>query len=120
MKKLRTYYVGFKVPMAVVTKNSVFWDVMACSLLKANRHFRGTCLHLQGKQINQARNQCEAGSKHDILNLRNTSYLTVQNLLSFNFLPIFVILPFVFCWCKKLCLIINEEHGLRTLRFSWH
>jgi hypothetical protein len=31
-------------------KRSSFWDIMPCSLLKVNRHIRGTCpLHLQSQ-----------------------------------------------------------------------
>jgi hypothetical protein len=31
-------------------KISVFWDIMLCSLLEVNWHFRGTCRpHLQGR-----------------------------------------------------------------------
>jgi hypothetical protein len=42
-------------------KNSVFWDIMPCSHLKVNRSLRGTYrLHLQGRRINQARNQPES------------------------------------------------------------
>jgi hypothetical protein len=42
-------------------KRSVFWNITPCSLLKVNRRFGGTCrLHLQGRRISQARNQCEA------------------------------------------------------------
>jgi hypothetical protein len=43
-------------------KSSVFWDMM-CSPLKVNQCFGGTCLHLKGWRISQARNQHEAGSK---------------------------------------------------------
>lgn len=45
-------------------KRSVLWDIMVCSPLKVNQHFRGTLhLHLYGPRINQARKQHEAGSK---------------------------------------------------------
>jgi hypothetical protein len=38
--------------------SSIFWDVTPCSPLKINRSFEGTCgLPLQGRRINQARNQ---------------------------------------------------------------
>jgi hypothetical protein len=44
---------------------TIFWDIMLCSPLKVNWRLGGTCrLHLQGQRINQARNQCEACSKH--------------------------------------------------------
>jgi hypothetical protein len=50
-------------------KRSVFWSVRPCSLLKVNRRFGGACcIHLQGRRINRARNQYEAGSKHRIVN----------------------------------------------------
>jgi hypothetical protein len=49
---------GFEVLTAVVMKNSVFWDIVPCSLLKVNWRFGGTCcLQLQGQIISQARNQ---------------------------------------------------------------
>jgi hypothetical protein len=33
---------------------SVFWDIMLCSAMKVNQHFRGTyCLHLQGQRGSQ-------------------------------------------------------------------
>jgi hypothetical protein len=42
--------------LAVVMKNSIFWDITSCSLLKVNRRFGGACrLHLQGRRIRQAR-----------------------------------------------------------------
>jgi hypothetical protein len=50
-------HVGFEVLTAVVMKSSVFWDKMPCSPLKINRHFGGTCLHLQGQRISQEGNQ---------------------------------------------------------------
>jgi hypothetical protein len=40
-------------------KSSVFGYIMLSSSLKVNWHFRGTCLHLQGRRISQARNQHE-------------------------------------------------------------
>jgi hypothetical protein len=45
-------------------KSSIFWDITACSPLKVNLRFGGTCrLHRQGRRIIQARKQREAGSK---------------------------------------------------------
>jgi hypothetical protein len=38
-------------------KSSILWDITPCSPLKANRRFGGTCLHLQGQRISQARKQ---------------------------------------------------------------
>jgi hypothetical protein len=38
-----------------------FWDITLFSLLKVNQCFKGTYhLHLQGRRISQARNQCES------------------------------------------------------------
>jgi hypothetical protein len=55
--KQKSLYAGFEVLTAVVMKSTIFWDIMPCSLLKANRHFGGTHrLHLQC-QIRQARYQ---------------------------------------------------------------
>jgi hypothetical protein len=49
----------------VVMKSSVFLDIMPCSLLKVNQRFRRTRhIHFQSRRISQARNQCEASSKH--------------------------------------------------------
>jgi hypothetical protein len=37
-------------------KNSVFWIIMVCNLLKVIRCLRATCLlHLQGQRIRQAK-----------------------------------------------------------------
>jgi hypothetical protein len=48
--------------------SAIFWDATPCSLLKANRHFGGTRrLYLQGRRLNRARNQYEAGSKQSSL-----------------------------------------------------
>jgi hypothetical protein len=49
--------VGYEVPMAVVMKSSIFWDIMPHTPFKVNRRFRGTCrLHFQGRRISQAKN----------------------------------------------------------------
>jgi hypothetical protein len=59
--------VGFEILAAVVIKSSIFWDITPCSLLKANRSFRGLCRHhIQSLRIGQARNQSEAGSKQSL------------------------------------------------------
>jgi hypothetical protein len=43
---------------AMVMSRSVFRNITPCSSLKVNGHFGGTCrFHLQGRRINQARNQ---------------------------------------------------------------
>jgi hypothetical protein len=53
--------VGFGILTAVVLNSSIFWDITTCSPVKVNWLFRGTCrLHLQGRRISQARNQCES------------------------------------------------------------
>jgi hypothetical protein len=45
-------------------QNSIFWDIISCSLLKVNRCSGGTFrLHLQGQSISQVRNQHKVGSK---------------------------------------------------------
>jgi hypothetical protein len=45
----------------VVMNSNIFWDIMLCSLLNVNRCFGGTYrLHLQGRRIGRARNQCES------------------------------------------------------------
>jgi hypothetical protein len=42
-------------------KSTIFWDITPCSPLKVNRRFGGTySLHLQGRRIRRARNQCES------------------------------------------------------------
>jgi hypothetical protein len=40
------------------------WDIGQCSPLKGNRHFGGTCPHIQGWRVRQARTQHEAGRNH--------------------------------------------------------
>jgi hypothetical protein len=52
--------VEFEVLTAVVMRSSIFWDITPRSPLKVNRRFGGTCLHLQGRRIRQARNQPES------------------------------------------------------------
>jgi hypothetical protein len=55
------FLVRFEVLTVVVTKSTVFWYLMLCSLLKVNRHFGGIyCRHLRGWRISQARNQHES------------------------------------------------------------
>jgi hypothetical protein len=44
-------------------KSTVFWDITPSSPLEVNRRFGGTYrLHLQGRRMNQARNEHKAGS----------------------------------------------------------
>jgi hypothetical protein len=48
----------------MVMKSSVFWDIISCSPLKANRRFGEICgRHFQGRRISQARNHHETRSK---------------------------------------------------------
>jgi hypothetical protein len=59
----KSVYLRFEVLTAMVMKRFVFWDITPCSPLKVNRRFGGTCrIHLQGRRINQARNQHESCS----------------------------------------------------------
>jgi hypothetical protein len=54
-------FAGFEILTVVVMKNNIFWDTTSCSPLKITRRFRGTYrLHLQGRRISGARNQCES------------------------------------------------------------
>lgn len=48
----------------ICLKNSLFWDMTPCSMLKAYRRFDGICLlQFQGRRLSQSRKQCAAGSK---------------------------------------------------------
>jgi hypothetical protein len=50
----------------VVMKSSIFWDIILCSPMKVNRHFRVTYpLHLQRWSVSQARDQFESDSKYN-------------------------------------------------------
>jgi hypothetical protein len=55
----------FEYKLSMKVKNPIFWDIMLCSPLKVNQHFRETCcLHIQGWR-SQTRNQYEAGRKQN-------------------------------------------------------
>jgi hypothetical protein len=55
------HYVGSEILTAMVTKNSIFWNITSRRLLKVNRRFGGTYHpHLQGRRISQERNRCES------------------------------------------------------------
>jgi hypothetical protein len=59
--------VGFEVLRAVLTENSVFWDIASCSAVKVEEYFGGERrLHLQRRRIIQARNHHEAGRKQSL------------------------------------------------------
>jgi hypothetical protein len=52
--------VGSEVPTAVIMETSIFCDIILCSPLKVNVRFGGRYrLHLQGRRINQTRNERE-------------------------------------------------------------
>jgi hypothetical protein len=58
--KRNIFHVRFQVLTVEVMKSSILWDIMPCSPLKVNRRFGGTGhLHLQGRRVSRARNQCE-------------------------------------------------------------
>jgi hypothetical protein len=60
-------------------ESSVFWNVMPCSLVKVNWHFRGTYhLYLQDWRVSKARYQQEAGDKQSLL-----SWLLVNNMVHY-------------------------------------
>jgi hypothetical protein len=49
IEKNEIFYIIFEVLTMVVMKSFVFWDIMPCSPLKVNKHFREMCaLHLYG------------------------------------------------------------------------
>jgi hypothetical protein len=49
-------------------KISIFWDIMPCGSLKANRHFgEGFRFHLQDRRRSHERNQSETGGKQSLL-----------------------------------------------------
>jgi hypothetical protein len=48
--------------MTLIWRVLIFWDIMPCGPLKANRRFGGKFhFHLQGKRISKAKNSREAG-----------------------------------------------------------
>jgi hypothetical protein len=54
------YHVETEVITAVVMTIFVFWNIAPCSSVNVSWCFRGSCrLHLQGRRVNQARNQHE-------------------------------------------------------------
>jgi hypothetical protein len=61
--KIRNTFLGFEVLTEVGMKISIPCDITPCSPSKFNRRFGETCsLHLQGRVISEARNQCESGT----------------------------------------------------------
>jgi hypothetical protein len=54
-------------------KNSIFWDITLCSLLKVNWRFRGICCpHFQDSWESQVGNQHEADRKRSFLSMDYT------------------------------------------------
>jgi hypothetical protein len=48
----------FEVLTVVAIKNTVFWNVMPCSLVEVYQLISGTyCLHLQGRRVSHAGNR---------------------------------------------------------------
>jgi hypothetical protein len=75
---LNIQYAESEVPTKAVTKSPVFWDIMPCSLLKVNRHFRGTCgLGLQGRRISQETSMMPCS----VCYLLHTGFLATGNLV---------------------------------------
>jgi hypothetical protein len=65
--------------ISIYSTSSIFWDIMACSPLKVNGLFRGTCrLHLQGRRISGARNQRESSWQPEALGLAYSSTLKME------------------------------------------
>jgi hypothetical protein len=58
---------GFgKVCMRSTWRGLISWNVMPCSPLKVNQHFRGICHLHQVQGISQTRNQRERGSRQSL------------------------------------------------------
>jgi hypothetical protein len=61
----------------------IFWDITPCSSLKVGQTFGGICsLHLQGRSINRARNQHEAGRKQNFKGLHGVMSQNTEFFLS--------------------------------------
>jgi hypothetical protein len=68
MYKHVTVYVGFHVLIAVVMKDSIFWDITSCSPLKFNRRFGGTRrFGIQDEIVSQAKSSERSADFHYIL-----------------------------------------------------
>jgi hypothetical protein len=99
-----TDYERFEALTAVNMKSSIFWDITACSPLKVNWRFGGTCrLHLQGPRISRTRNQRERRWQAELS----------CHLLSLWFLPWLILRPWR--WRRhippKRLLTLNGLHG---------
>jgi hypothetical protein len=62
IKVIKSRKMGLAGPVtSMEKKRAVLWDITPCTPLKVNRRFGGTyCLHLQGRRISRARNQCKS------------------------------------------------------------
>jgi hypothetical protein len=50
-------------------KSTIFWDVTLCSLVKANRHFKGAYhLNLESQRISQARHKLASSFAYFLVN----------------------------------------------------
>jgi hypothetical protein len=73
--------VGVEVLTPVFMSSSILCDITPCSPLKVNRYFKWTCrAHLQGRRINQERNQHEAISNMYLsFDSEDGSYMLLRN-----------------------------------------
>jgi hypothetical protein len=60
-KRMYLYYARLETVTAVVLKSYIFWDTTPRSLLKIDRRFGKSPLHLQGPRKRQGRSQHDAG-----------------------------------------------------------
>jgi hypothetical protein len=63
--------------MITLLKSSVLWDIVPCSLLKANWCFGWTCWSIFMVEDNLVRNQHGAGSKQSLL-LQNVGWISTD------------------------------------------
>jgi hypothetical protein len=74
---LTTCHLGIEVPTAVLMNSCL---LTSCISLKVNRRFAATCrLDLQGRRINQERNQYESGGKQGFSTDNKALYPRRQN-----------------------------------------
>jgi hypothetical protein len=72
-------YVRFVVLTAVITYNSIFWDVTPCSPLKVNRRFGRTyLLHFQDRRLSQGRIYREASRARLVSYVAYSSVLKIE------------------------------------------
>jgi hypothetical protein len=57
-------YMLYELLTDVVIRSTLFWDIISCTQLKANRRFGGTfCLHLEGWSLKCVSNRQEISAK---------------------------------------------------------